>query len=302
MKKLCTAIILYSIPLLLLITGCSKLENNSTETAQEDIAPEQNVGEVNYQASNFKLNGNLEKALEAYRSISKLSKSNQALNNEANTLMTLGRFEEAYQLLKAACDDNSSDIQSPMNLCDYILCLTALKKYKEALRLIEQCNSDVNKNSDITAARAICLVALNRDEEALLRLQQACRENADPDARIYYLRSLVLKNLKKDAEAKRILNIATLIYPTAVKMKSGKNVAPLTTPLYADCADLYLQLGRPDRALQTISLAEVLGERSVRMSVVKALAQANTKQKNELETARRTIETERQFWLSLSKR
>lgn len=100
----------------------------------------------------------------------------------------------------------------------------------------------------------------------------------------------------------RILNIATLIYPDAVKMKSGKRVSPLTTPLYTDCADLYLQLGRPDRAIQTIILADVLGERSVRISVIEALAKAKTNQNSELEKTEKTIATERQFWLSLSKR
>lgn len=289
------ATVLFS--LFLALSGCTRENLNSDDSNQEELSRKTTV-ENNDKAANYKLQGDLEKALSEYKLIAKNTESDSSLISEGNTLMTLGRFEEACLPLKNACEKNSFNPKS-FALCDYILCLTALKKYDEALKNIDRCGTEFNAYSDFVATRAFCLMALNRNEEALLRLEQLSRDNPDLDARTYYLRSILLKKLNRLPEAKRALNIATLIYPDAIKMKSGKRLSPITTPLYADCAELFLKLDRPDRAVQTVALADVLGERGVRMQVVDSIARAKIGNNENLQKTESLIEKEKQFWKDL---
>lgn len=295
MNKLKLTLILLSLPLVLNLSSC--------KTNQVSEAPEANLNEtsqsaaLNDKASSYKLQGDLEKALREYKTIAKNTESNSALIAEGNTLMTLGRFEEAQLALKQACEQNFYSTKSS-SIFDYILCLTALKRFEECAQNIERCNGEFDRQSDFVAARAITLMEQNSNEEALLRLEHYCRQ-AEPEARIFYLRALNLKKLKREDEAKRILNIATLIYPEPLIMKSGKRMSPLTTPLYADCADLFIKLNRPDRAAQTVALADVLGERSVRMTVLEAEARSKMNSTQSLSKAEKLIATEKQFWKDL---
>ncbi len=281
--------------LVLILSSCT--QQNSNVENEED--PQKIADRLTNQARNFESQGELEKALVTYTAVAQFSKSAEALNAQGNMLMTLGRFEEAIVPLKKACEATSYKTKNSFFVCDYIFCLTALKKHEEALACIDKCERAFDQYNDFVAARAVSLMALKRDEEALLRLEQFCRDNGEPDARIYYLRALALKKLKREAESKRILNIATLIYPAVFVMKSGKKLAPITTPLYADCAEIFLKLDKPERAVQTIALADVLGEHSVRTDLLKAASLSKLKKSGEIAKAEKTIESERQFWNKL---
>lgn len=296
MKKLLSSIVLLS-SLIMALSSCAKVDLNSEDTSASN--GKSGTAAQYDKAALYLQQGKLEKALTEYKTITKNSESNRALLSEGNVLMTLGRFEEALLPLKEACEQNSYTPKSSFAMCDFIICLTALKKYDEALKNVERCGSEFDRYSDFVVSRALSLMALNRDEEALLRLEQLCRDTNDTDARSYYLRAVALRKLKRTDEAKRVLNIATLIYPEAIKMKSGKRMSPITTPLYADCAELFIQLDRPDRAVQTIALADVLGERGVRMTVLDSLARAKMGEKTNLQKAEKLIATEKQFWKDL---
>ncbi len=295
MNKLKLALILLSLPLILDLSSCGSTQ--VSEAPDIDLDKTSQSAALNDKASSYKLQGDLEKALSEYKTIAKNTESNSALITEGNTLMTLGRFEEAQLPLKQACEQNFYNTKSSA-LCDYILCLTALKKYEECAKNIERSNGVFDRDGDFVAARALTLLERNSAEEALLRLEQYCRQ-AEPEARIYYLRALILKKLKREDEAKRILNIATLIYPNPIIMKSGKRMSPITTPLYADCTELFIKLNRPDRAAQTVALADVLGERSVRITILDAEARAKLKSTQSLSKAESLIATEKQFWNNL---
>jgi tetratricopeptide (TPR) repeat protein len=283
------------LPFSVLLSSCAKQSANSGNEESSD----KEVATLNDQARNYKQEGQLEKALDNYLAVSQFSKSGAALNAQGNMLMTLGRFEEAIVPLQKACEATSYETENSFFVCDYIFCLTALKRYEEALACIDKCDRAFDQYNDFVAARAVSLMALNRDEEALLRLEQFCRDNGDPDARIYYLRALALKKLKREAESKRILNIATLIYPAVLVMKSGKRIAPITTPLYADCAEMFLKLEKPERAIQTIALANILGEQSVRTDLLKAASLSKLNISGATARAEKAIESERQFWKKL---
>jgi len=288
------------VPLLMVVSACSNQSSNLSNEIADD--PAKKIADLNGQARINMQNGELEKALNHYKILSRTSKSSSAYSSEGNLLMTLGRFEEALAVLKKACDEDPDESRKSYAICDYIFCLTALKRYEEALEHIEKCQRQFDQYNDFVSARAVCLLALNRNEEALLRLEQFCRDNGDPEARIYYLRAVALKRLKREAESKRILNIATLIYPHIFVMKSGKRIAPTTTPLYADCAEIFLLQDKPERVSGTIALAEVLGESSLRMTVLNAIAQSKLNKTDQIAKAETLIETERHFWDSLSKR
>jgi tetratricopeptide (TPR) repeat protein len=295
MKRLRLNFIAGLLPISLLFTSCAQQSANTGNVESS----EQEVASLNDQARNYKQEGQLEKALVNYLAVSRSSKSAEALNAQGNMLMTLGRFEEAIVPLKKACEATSYKTKNSFFVCDYIFCLTALKRHEEALACIDKCERAFDQYNDFVAARAVSLMALKRDEEALLRLEQFCRDNGEPDARIYYLRALALKKLKREAESKRILNIATLIYPAVFVMKSGKKLAPTTTPLYADCAEIFLKLDKPERAVQSIALADVLGEHSVRTDILKAASLSKLNRSGEIAKAEKIIESERQFWNTL---
>lgn len=82
-------------------------------------------------------------------------------------------------------------------------------------------------------------------------------------------------------------------------MKSGKRIAPITTPLYADCAEMFLKLEKPERAIQTIALANILGEQSVRTDLLKAASLSKLNISGATARAEKAIESERQFWKKL---
>lgn len=281
-KKFSLLIVLFASFLMLSANGCGFISQNS----------------ILENSGNFKSLEEPEKTLTDLTNANKVSESSMNFAQRGHILMTLGRLEEARNDLKKAVEIDSK-FPVPAGIYDYVCCLASLKHYKDVLECTV--NEDLNEpviNNYVTA-RTLALANFDQNEKALQAAVQATDQAYDPDPRLYYLQAQLLRKLGKEEEAKRILNIATLSYPETIVMKSGKRMSPLTTPLYADCIEQFLKLNNPNRALGTVSLANVLGERSLRITVLESIARAKMDNPQNIPKAQKLIETEKQFWKSL---
>ncbi|MBP7860778.1 hypothetical protein KA183_03780 [bacterium] len=281
-KKFSSLIVLCICFMMLTASGCGFISQNS----------------ILENSGNFKSLEEPEKTLTDLTNANKVSESSMNFAQRGHILMTLGRLEEARNDLKKAVEIESK-FPVPAGIYDYVCCLASLKQYKDVLECTVSESSNAPSINNYVTAKTLALANFDQNDKALQAAARATDQAYDPAPRLYYLQAQLLRKLGKEDEAKRILNIATLSYPETIVMKSGKRMSPLTTPLYADCVEQFLKLNNPNRALGTASLANVLGERSLRMTVLEAIARAKMDNPQNIPKAQKLIESEKQFWKTL---